>query len=135
MPVKAKIRYDFKAETGTRRFFWKRNDLLEVAKKVRNQKVSLLRNLPLQGINVELLDVDHEVYLIPGDGQKQTTAYAPVEMVVEADSLEDLMPLTLREEFRKIKILEPNQLLVSNNEVERFIFRVNEEYRSEIEEL
>jgi len=73
--------------------------------------------------------------LIPGDGQKQTTAYAPVEMVVEADSLEDLMPLTLREEFRKIKILEPNQLLVSNNEVERFIFRVNEEYRSEIEEL
>lgn len=135
MPVKAKIRLDFKAENGSKRFFWQKPNLQETAENLRSQKVALLRNLPFQGIQIEELNVDHEVYLVPGDDNIREAAYAPVEMVVEADSLEDLAQLTLKEEFRKIKVLEPDKLQLSTNEMERFLFKVNEEYRSELDEL
>lgn len=53
MSVKAKIRLDFKAEVGGRKFFWKRDNLQEIAKTLRSRQVSLLRNFPFQGLNVE----------------------------------------------------------------------------------
>jgi len=132
--VKAKIRFDYKAEAGAgRKFFWQRHDLRQLAKDIRARNISLLRNLPFQGLSLETLDLEQEVYLVTEEANHQEVAYAPVEMVVEADSLGDLMPLTLREEFRKIKVLEPAELSLSNIDVERFLFRVNEEFRSEIE--
>ncbi len=134
MAVKARIRFDYKAEPGTgRRFFWQRQDLRQAAKDLRAKKVSLLRNLPFQGLNVQALDLEHEVYLLPEEGTQTEVAYAPVEMVVEADSITDLMPLTLQEEFRKIKVLEPEALSLSNVDVERFLFRVNEEFIGKLE--
>jgi hypothetical protein len=132
--LRAKIRFDYKAELGTaHRFFWQRCDLRQLAKDIRSKKVSILRNLPFQGLIVETLNLEHEVYVVQEEDDHQEVAYAPVEMVVEADSIADLMPLTLREEFRKIKILEPEELSLSNVDVERFLFRVNEEFRSEVE--
>lgn len=130
MPVKAKIRLDYKAET--RGWFFRRHkDPRELAKQNRARQVSLLRNLPFQGLSVADLDLQQEVYTISeGD---QEVAYAPVEVVVEADSIEDLMPLTLREEFRKIKLLEPEEISISTVDLERFLFKVNEEYRAELE--
>lgn len=132
MPVKAKIRLDYKAETrGRLRFLWQHKDPKELAKQNRAKQVSLLRNLPFQGLSVADLDLQQEVYTISeGD---QEVAYAPVEVVVEADSIEDLMPLALREEFRKIKLLEPDELSISTVDLERFLFKVNEEYRAELE--
>ncbi|HOP75455.1 MAG TPA: hypothetical protein PLC07_10465 [Bacillota bacterium] len=132
MALRAKLRFDYKAENRSKRFFWRKRDLKEVAREIRDQKISLLRNLPFQGIQVAELNADQEVYLIPGDETTPETAYAPVELVVEADSLEDLMQLTLNEDFRKIKVLEPDKLQLSPNEMERFLFRVNEEYRNEL---
>lgn len=132
MSVKAKIRLDFKAEDGGRKFFWKRRNLQEVAKTLRSKQVSLLRNLPFQGINVEELNEDREVYLIPDAENHREIAYAPLELTVNADSIEDLMEFTLKEEFRKIKILAPTEISLSNGEVERLLFKVNEEYREEI---
>ncbi|NLY74357.1 MAG: hypothetical protein GX075_03550 [Firmicutes bacterium] len=130
MAVKARIRFDFKATTSGRKFFWQRQNLREIATDLRSQQASILKNMPFQGLNVENLDLDQEVYIIQ-DGADEV-AFAPVELVVEADSIEDLMPLTLREEFRKIKVLEPNQISLSNGDVERLLFKVNEEYRDEI---
>lgn len=132
MSVKARIRLDYKVEDGGRKFFWQRQNLREVAKTLRSGQVSLLRNLPFQGLNVKELDVDKEVYIITEGENSKETAYAPVELVVEADSIEDLMKLTLREEFRKIKVLEPDHISLSNGDVERLLFKVNEEYRDEI---
>ncbi len=132
MPVKARIRFDFKAEPKGRRFFWQRCDLQETAKSLRAKKVSLLKSLPFQGVNVTDLDTHQEIYLIPNDANDQEVAYAPVELTVEAESLEDLMQLTLREEFRKIKVMEPAELRLSTADVERLLFRVTEEYREEI---
>ena len=131
MPVKAKIRFDFKADTGKRRFFWQRRDLSQAAREIREQKVSLLKSLPFQGLNMAEFDLEHEVYLVQDDESK-AVAYAPVEMLVEADSIEDLMQLTLRTEFRKIKVLEPEKLLLFTSEMERFLFKVNFEFRSEM---
>lgn len=135
MPVKAKIRLDFKAENKSTQFFWQKRNLRETAKNLRAREVSLLRNLPFQGIQIEELNTEQEVYLVPGSANLREAAYAPVEMVVAADSLEDLTQLTLKEEFRKIKVLEPEKLQLSPNEMERFLFKVNEEYRSEIDLL
>ncbi len=132
MTVKARIRLDFKAEAGGRKFFWQRHNLQEIAKTVRSRQVSLLSNLPFQGLNVEALNEEREVYILSGGENRKEVAYAPLELVVEADSIEDLMQFTLREEFRKIKILEPDHISLSNGDLERLIFKVNEEYRDEI---
>jgi hypothetical protein len=134
MPVKAKIRFDYKAEAGQKRkLFWRRVDLREIAKENRARQVDLLRNLPFQGLMVTDLKVDYEPYLIPASESNPEAAYAPVELVVEADSIIDLMPLTLKEEFRKIKVFEPAELWLSNADVERFMFMINQEYWTEIQ--
>lgn len=132
MSVRARIRLDFKAEAGGRKFFWRRCNLREVANTVRSKQVSLLSNLPFQGVNVEDVNVDREVYILSDGENRKETAYAPLELIVEADSIEDLMQFTLREEFRKIKIMEPEQISLTNGDLERLIFKVNEEYRDEI---
>lgn len=132
MSVKARIRLDFKAEAGGRKFFWQRHNLQEAAKAVRSRQVSLLSNLPFQGVNVEDVKVDREVYVLSDVENRKETAYAPLELVVDADSIEDLIQFTLREEFRKIKIMEPDKISLTNGEMEKLIFKVNEEYRDEI---
>ena len=120
---------DYQANDGGRRkFFWQRLDLAKIAKETRAKQVSLLRNLPFQGLSIAELDSDHEVYMVPEGENQPETAYAPVELIVEADSIEDLMQLTLREEFRKIKVIEPQEFSLTNSQVERFLFKVNEEY-------
>jgi hypothetical protein len=81
---------------------------------------------------VEDFNADRDVYVLSDVENRKETAYAPLELVVEADSVEDLMEFTLREEFRKIKILEPDHISLSNGDLERLIFKVNEEYRDEI---
>ncbi|MCL6590567.1 MAG: hypothetical protein K6U80_11480 [Firmicutes bacterium] len=134
MPVKAKIRFDYKAEAGQkRRLFWRRIDLREIARENRDRQVDLLKNLPFQGLSVTDLKVDYDPYLVPASENSPEAAYAPVELVVEADSIIDLMPLTLKEEFRKIKVFEPEEIWLSNAEVERFIFKMNQEYWAEIQ--
>lgn len=135
MSVKARIRMDYKVTEGGAHFFWQKEDPRENARELRERQVSLLRNLPFQGIELHSVDADQEVYLMPGNGDRVDTAYAPVELVVEADSFEDLMQFTLAEEFRKIKVLEPDQLQFSSRELERFLCRVNSEYRDEVHDL
>ncbi|TCL72314.1 hypothetical protein EDC14_100622 [Hydrogenispora ethanolica] len=133
MPVKAKIRYDYKAETQGRRFFWQRHDPCQAAKEIRARQIALLRNLPFQGLNVTDLDSSQEVYVMPEAGGQREAAYAPVELTVEAESLEDLMQLTLCEEFRKIKVVEPSELHLSTGDVERLLFKMTAEYREELD--
>ena len=70
MPVTAKIRFDFKADTGKRRFFWQRRDLDKAARELRETKVSLLKSLPFQGLNMAEFDLEHEVYMVREDEGK-----------------------------------------------------------------
>jgi len=133
MPLRAKIRFDYQVSAeGKKRFFWQRLDLAKIANEKRTKQISLLKNLPFQGLSIADLNSDHEVYLVPEDAHNPETACAPVELLVEADSLEDLMQLTLMEEFRKIKVIEPSELFLTNAELERFLFKINEEYHTEM---
>jgi hypothetical protein len=35
----------------------------------------------------------------------------------------------MREEFRKVEVLEPQQILLTKHDIERFLFKMNEELR------
>ena len=131
MPVRAKIRFDFKSEPKGRKYFWERYDPREEAKELREKKVTLFRNLPFQGLNVTDFNANQEVYLVADEESHREVAYAPMELTVEAESLEDLMQLTLQDEFRRIKVIEPPEILLSTADVERLLFKVTNEYREE----
>jgi hypothetical protein len=57
-------------------------------------------------------------------------AYAPVEVVLDTDSIEDLIPFLLRDEFRKIEVIAPDEIVLDKHEVERIIYRISEEMRN-----
>lgn len=131
-PIRAKVRFDFRQEARSRGLFGRRRPE-ERALEERERQVAILRNVPFQGITLEEIDAAKEVYsLTTGEGEHKV-AYAPVEMMVRADSIEDLIAFTLREELRKIKIVEPEEMVFTNYDVERALFRMSEEYRDNLE--
>lgn len=135
-PIRAKIRFDFRGETGRQSFLgnltFGKNKPEEVAESIRQRRVAMLKNLPWQGVALEEIQADQEIYTIPEAEQGERLAYAPVELTVRADSLEDLLPFVLREEFRKIKIIEPEEMVFSNFDMERAIYKMGQEFRSEL---
>ncbi len=93
--------------------------------------MQLWRNVPLQGINVENMDLG-EIYSVYDEESNEEIAYAPLELIVSADSLEDLLRFIIREEFRRIEILEPASILLNNREIERLLFKINEHLQHRI---
>ena len=101
-----------------------------MAEEIREQKAILLRNLPIQGVRIEELNTEIEVYTVRDEATNREVAYAPIEFIMETDSIEDLIPLLLREEFRKIEVVGPNEIVLEKHEVERIIYRISEEMRN-----
>lgn len=133
-PIRAQIRLDFHHQGKSRGLFFRRRPE-EFAQEERERQVAILQNVPFQGITLEKIDAERDVYVIASPYGDSDVAYAPVEMTVCADSIEDLIAFTLREEMRKIKILEPEEMVFSNYDVERALFRMSEEYRDDMEEM
>ncbi len=129
-PIKAQIRLDFRGEESRQSFFFGKDKPETAAESLRERQVATIRNLPWQGITLETLNTDYEIYTIISPDRNGKIAYAPVELTVTADSLEDLLAFVLRDEFRKIKILEPEELTLSNFDVERAIFKMGQKYRN-----
>ncbi|MTV47412.1 hypothetical protein GJ688_00280 [Heliobacillus mobilis] len=127
--IRARVRLDFRTPFRKNRLFFGSPDLEKQAEEIRDQYVSLLRNVPIQGIQVEDIDLGADVYVLLDEETGREVAFAPVILTVGADSLEDLTRFSMREEFRKVEILEPDQLFLHPFEVERFIYRINEEQR------
>lgn len=127
--VKAKVRFDYRGRAKPYRFLVGSQRADEVAVEIRDREVSLLRNVPLQGLRVLEVDTAADVYVVNDPVSGEDVAYAPVIIVVEADSIEDLVRFILREEFRKIEILEPAEMLVSHLDAERFLYRMGEEMK------
>lgn len=128
-PVRARVRFDFRGESRPRRFLFGSEDPAQVAEKVRERQVEVLRNLPLQGIQLEEINSESEIYRVTPGSEDEEVAYAPVELTVRADSIEDLIPFTIRQEFRCIKLLEPDEVILSPYEIERMLYRVSEQNR------
>lgn len=127
--VRAKIRLDFKGVGRPGRFFLGAKPTEKVAEEIREQQVALLRNVPIQGVHIEDIDISAEVYTVYDDTTNGQVAYAPVEILVAAESLDSLVKFVARDEFRKIEILEPANVTLGKLDVERLLFRIGEEVK------
>jgi len=123
--LKFKIRFDYKGKPRPARFFFGGKKTEDVAIEIREQQVSLWRNIPLQGLFVEDIELG-EIYNVYDEELDEEVAFAPLEMMVYADSLEDMLRFILREEFRRIEILEPRNIYLNNKETEKLLFKMNE---------
>jgi len=125
--IKFKIRLDFKGITKPGRLFFGGRNSEKAALEIREQQIGLLRNVPVQGLTIEDIDMSIDVYVIYDDVLNTEIAYAPVVFTVSAETVEDLLPFVVREEFRKIEIMSPDNVILTKMEVERLMFRLNEE--------
>jgi hypothetical protein len=128
--MRLKARFDYRGEGKQGRVFVRGKDGEQVAEEIREQKAILLRNLPIQGVRIEELNTDIEIYTVRDETTNRDVAYAPIEFVMETDTIEDLIPLLLREEFRKIEVVGPDEIVLDKHDVERIIYRISEEMRN-----
>lgn len=129
--IKFRVRFDYRGKPKPARFFFGGRKTEDVAQEIREQQVALWRNLPLQGIHVEGIDPG-EIYSLYDEELDDEVSFAPLELVINADSIEDLLRFILREEFRRIEILEPSTLVLNNKEMEKMLFRINEIMRKKM---
>ena len=52
-----------------------------------------------------------------------------MQVTVSADSVEDLGRFIVNGEFRKIEILEPEQMYYNRLDLERFLFKISQEIK------
>jgi 5-methylcytosine-specific restriction endonuclease McrBC GTP-binding regulatory subunit McrB len=128
--MKVRARFDYRGEGKQGRVFSRGKEGEQVAEEVREQKTIVLRNLPIQGVRIEEINIDSEIYTVRDEISNKDVAYAPVEVVLDTDSIEDLIPFLLRDEFRKIEVLAPDEIVLDKHEVERIIYRISEEMRN-----
>lgn len=128
-PLRIKVRFDYQGTGRGGRFLRAGKNALQAAEEIREQKVNFLRNVPLQGIHIEDIDVSQDVYTVYDEIDEETVGFAPLTVQVMADSIEDVLKFIMKEEFRKVEVLEPNSITLSKMEVERLLFRINEEMR------
>ncbi|ACX52399.1 hypothetical protein Adeg_1291 [Ammonifex degensii KC4] len=134
--IKARIRFDFRGAGRSGRLFFGGKNIEKAAEEAREQQAAYFRNIPFQGIKVENIDIGQEVYTVFDETLGTEVAYAPLEITVVADGVEDLVRLVFREEFRKIEILSPENVVLSKHELERVFYRIGEEvlrYRQKLE--
>lgn len=123
--IKFKVRFDYRGKPKPARFFFGGRKTEDVAQEIREQQVALWRNLPLQGILVEGIDLG-EIYSLHDEELDDEVAFAPLELIVYADTLEDTLRFILREEFRRIEIIEPPSLVLNCRDIEKLLFRTSE---------
>jgi hypothetical protein len=82
-------------------FFSAARQFEQVAEETREHKVALLRNVPIQGVHIEDIDTSTDVYTVFDDQRSEGVAYAPVLVTIRAETIEDVIHFTARDEFRK----------------------------------
>lgn len=128
-PLRVKVRMDFKGVGKPGRFLFGGKPSDKAAEDLREQQVAVFRNVPIQGIQVEDIDMSAEVYTVHDEVTSTEVAYAPVVLQLRAESLEDVVRFIARDDFRKIEIIDPPNMSLSRYDVERLLFRVAEEMR------
>ncbi|AEF94866.1 hypothetical protein Desca_2027 [Desulfotomaculum nigrificans CO-1-SRB] len=128
-PLRVRVRLDFRGVGKPGRFLFGGKPSDKIAEELREQQVAIFRNVPIQGIQVEEIDVSSEVYLVHDEVINAEVAYAPVVLQIRAETLEDVVKFIARDDFRKIEIIDPPNLALTRYDVERLLFRVAEEMR------
>lgn len=121
-----RVRFDFVGKGKQGKLFGSKNGE-QLAEEVRQHKVTLIRNVPIQGIYIDDIDMSQEIYTVQDDITGKKVAYAPVSIVFYADSMEDAVKFTMKEELRKVEVLEPEEVTLSKFEIERLLLKVSEE--------
>lgn len=121
-----RVRFDYATEGKSNRRFFAAKGSDEQAEELRQQKTALIRNVPIQGINIEEIDMSLEIYTIFDDMANRLCTCAPVSVTFSAESLEEAIRFIMKDEFRTIEVLEPSEINLSSIEMERLLFRVNE---------
>jgi len=132
---KFKIRLDYMSAKPNKGFFSGKS-VEDLAEELRQNKVASLRNVPIQGVIVEDIDMSQEVYILYDEVTSRKQAYAPVTILLSADSVEDILPLVMLDEFRTVQVLEPKIWNLNHLHIEKILFKINEElmeYRKIIE--
>jgi len=130
--IKFKVRLDFRGEYKPGKFLFGGKSMEQVAQEIREEQVSLLKNIPLQGISLEDYDISPEPYVLFDENLGEKVAFAPAYITVIADSVEDMLRFIMREELRQIEIIEPSQMILTNKDLERVMFKMNEELRKQL---
>ncbi|SHF03966.1 hypothetical protein SAMN02745133_01693 [Desulforamulus putei DSM 12395] len=128
-PLRVRVRMDFKGIGKPGRFLFGGKPSDKAAEDLREQQVAVFRNVPIQGILVEDIDMSAEVYTVQDEVSNHEVAYAPVTLQLRAETLEDVVRFIARDDFRKIEIIDPPNLSLTKYDVERLLFRVAEEMR------
>jgi hypothetical protein len=123
--IRLKIRLDYRGEARSRFLLGTRNSH-QSAEEKREQKVNLLRNLPMQGIQIEEVDLHQPTYSLYDDSRGTEVAYAPAVLTLRADSLEDVLRFLFWEEFRLVEIIEPEEITFTRQQLERLLFKIGE---------
>ncbi|NTW04583.1 MAG: hypothetical protein HGA27_00510 [Peptococcaceae bacterium] len=133
--IRAKIRLDFKGSSKPGRFF-KGKPVEKIAEDIRELNIATFRNIPLKGIKVSDIDIGSEVYVVYDEINNLEIAYAPIVLDVTSDTLEDLLVLIARDDFRKVEVVAQEPIVLSRIEAERLLYRVADEisdYRESFE--
>ena len=135
--IRVRIRLDYRGEAKNSRFFFGGKSKEQIAEQIREQQVALLRNVPLQGIFIEDIDLSMDVYtVLEEDGRKpKEVAYAPIILSLRVENVEDLIPLLLRPEFRKIEFLSPETLTLHRLDLERMLYRLSMSFHQELKNM
>lgn len=123
--IKVKIRFDYRGTPRPARFFFGGKGTKEVAEERREQQATMWRNVPLQGIQVEDI-VYLDLYTVYESLDEAEITYAPIELLISLDSLEDCLQFISRNEFRRLQVIEPARVTLSSRELERILYKFSE---------
>jgi len=130
MPLRLRVRFDYRGVSKPKGLFFGSKNIDQVAEETRDHKAALLRNVPVQGIQIEDIDTSSEVYTVFDEALGAPVAYAPIQVTIQAEVIEDVVRFIMQEEFRKVELLEPEQVLLGKHDIERLLFKMNEELRA-----
>ncbi|MGE5397114.1 MAG: hypothetical protein ACM3MK_06200 [Chitinophagales bacterium] len=128
--IRLRVRFDYKGTIKRGKITFRSRNVEQIAEHVREHKVALLRNVPMQGISIEDIDMSPDVYTVYDDFSGNSVGFAPAIITLEVDSIEDAIQFVMKEEFRKVEILEPDSLTFDRLDIERFLFKANEELKA-----
>ena len=133
--IRARVRFDYKGWKKVSRFFFGNKSSDKIATEIRQQQAIQLRNVPLHNISIEEINTDIPLYTIYQEQTDEVLAYAPMELIISASNIEDIMCFILREELRRVEILEPDQICITRGDMERCFVRINERVRDLSEDI
>ena len=127
LKIRVKIRLDFRGTGKPIRFFPGRKSIVRIAEENREQQAAIFRNVPIQGVFIEDINMGIDAYTVYDDILNTEVAYAPLELLISADSLKDVFRFITRDDFRKIDIIDPQVIIFTRYDIETLLYKVNEE--------